>query len=412
MQPIRINGERLWHSLMQMADIGATANGGCNRQALTDSDQQGRELFLQWCRASGYTVRHDAIGNLFVRRAGENSDGESDNLPAAMGSHLDTQPTGGRFDGVLGVLAGLEVLRSLDDHKIATKSPLEVIVWSNEEGARFSPAMMGSAVYAEKLSLSEALSTEDAAGIRVGAELQRLGYDAPESSLRHPLQAYFELHIEQGPLLEQSSNSIGVVTGGQAIRWYDVRVCGQETHAGPMPMALRKDPVMALPQLLSAIYAVADKNSDGRATIGQLQAHPGSRNVVPGQISLTIDLRHPAEETLQTMDENLQNALIAVRKKFPHLSFQCTPIWHSPVVRFADELVVRIRHAAETIGCSHQDIVSGAGHDAFNVATKTPTAMIFIPCADGLSHNEQESATPQDCEDGGNVLLHAVLQTA
>lgn len=232
MENIRINGERLWQTLMQMAEIGATANGGCNRQALTDRDQQGRELFLQWCRADGYRVRSDAIGNLFIRRDGENREG----LPVAMGSHLDTQPTDGQFDGVLGVLAGLEVLRRLDEHKITTKSPLEVIVWTNEEGTRFSPVMMGSAVYADKLPLVQALSIQDADGVSVGAELKRLGYDASESSLHYPLNAYFELHIEQGPLLEQSGNSIGVVTGGQAIRWFDVFIHGDETHAGPMPM--------------------------------------------------------------------------------------------------------------------------------------------------------------------------------
>ena len=256
------------------------------------------------------------------------------------------------------------------------------------------------------------MSAKDAEGISVGAELRRLSYDAPKSSLRHPLQAYFELHIEQGPLLEQSGNSIGVVTGGQAILWYDVLMRGEETHAGPMPMALRKDPVMALPKLLRAVYEVADKNSDGRATIGQLHAFPGSRNVVPGRVALTVDLRHPQEQMLQAMDENLHAALAALGQEFPHLSLDCKPVGHSPVVRFADELVARIRCATETLGYRRQDIISGAGHDAFNVAAKTAAAMIFIPCVGGLSHNEQESATPQDCEDGANVLLHAVLQTA
>ena len=406
MKELHINGERLWQTLMQMAEIGATANGGSNRQALTDCDERGRELFLGWCRACGYGVCYDAIGNLFVRRDGS----DAARLPIALGSHLDTQPTGGRFDGVLGVLAGLEVFRALDEAKITTQAPLEIVVWTNEEGARFSPAMLGSAVYADKLPLAQALATQDSAGISVGEELRRFGYNAPAPA--HPFGAYFELHIEQGPLLEDAGNSIGVVTGGQAIRWFDAAIYGAETHAGPMPMAMRQDPVMALPSLLQLIYAEAAKSADGRATVGQLKASPGSRNVVPGQVDLSVDLRHPNEQTLDAMEFDLRANLADLRQAFPGLSFAFEAVWHSPAIHFADDLVARVRAAAKMLGYKHQSIISGAGHDAFNVATTTATAMIFIPCAGGLSHNEQESATPQDCEAGGNVLLHAVLQTA
>jgi len=408
MTPSTINGERVWDALMQMASIGATAKGGCKRLALSDEDQAGRELFLRWCREAGYDIQHDAVGNLFVRRTGEDNSLD----PVVMGSHLDTQPSGGKFDGIVGVLAALEVLRSLDDQRRPTRRPIEIAVWTNEEGARFQPAMMGSGVYSGALVFEDVLNTEDDHGVSVAAELKRLGYTGASVPHDKRIHGYLELHIEQGPILEAENKSIGVVTGGQAIRWYDLTVTGEEAHAGPTPMELRKDPLAAVTRIMGLVFETGSRDPAARATIGQLQAFPGSRNVIPGRVFLTIDLRHPVEEVLLEMDRKLRNGIAEIANILPGLSIDLKETWHSAVVRFSSELVASVRASTKELGYSFNEMISGAGHDAFNVSRKAPTAMIFIPCRDGISHNEREYAEPEHVAAGTNVLLHAAIKAA
>lgn len=406
-QSLRIDGARLWDSLMQMAAIGATQAGGCNRQALTDEDKQGRDLFVQWCRDIGCDIRVDRMGNIFARRAG------SEELPAvATGSHLDTQPTGGKFDGVYGVLAGLEVLRTLEEKGIRTRAPLELVVWTNEEGARFSPAMIGSGVWAGEFTLDYGHSREDKAGRTIGEELARIGYlgDAPAEP--HPLTAAFEAHIEQGPILEKEDQVIGVVTGVQGIRWYDVTFTGTPCHAGPTPMADRRDPVRAMSLLCQRLYAeVTAYGEDARVTFGDLRAEPGSRNTVPERVVLAVDLRHPTADGLKHLHQTLVRVVAQVVLE-TDVQTEIREEWHSPPVAFDPDCVEAVDKAARQLGYSHRKMVSGAGHDSVYVSRVAPVSMIFVPCADGLSHNEAESAEPQHLEAGANVLLHAMLARA
>lgn len=403
---LEINAARLWQNLMDMARIGGTVKGGCNRQALTDLDIKGRALFLSWCEEIGLTISYDSIGNMFARLEGEDATA----APLVIGSHLDTQPTGGKYDGVLGVLAGLEAIRTLKENGIKPGRSVEIACWMNEEGARFAPAMMGSGVYAGMLDLEETRAIQDQDGISVGQELDRHGYTGQPHPADKEIHAYLELHIEQGPLLEQEHKTIGIVTGAQGIRWYDIRVTGQEVHAGPFPMAMRRDPVAALPTLLQGVLDIGRTDEHARATIGQLHAAPGSRNVVPGQIDLTVDIRHPNEATLTGMHQDLQSLLKKVGQENVALEISSTQIWHSPVVAFDSGLIQGVRKGVERFGYSHMDIVSGAGHDALMVARKVPTTMIFIPCKDGLSHNEAEHTEPHQVAAGGNVLLTAVYE--
>lgn len=401
---LRIDGERLWRSLMELASIGATANGGVCRLALTREDQQGRELFARWCQEADCSIGYDAIGNMFVRRAGAES-----SAPAlAMGSHLDSQPTGGKFDGAYGVLAGLEVIRTLNDQRIETRAPFEICVWTNEEGARFAPAMQGSAVYTGGLPLTQALTATDANGIRLEQALRELGYVDTATPMSRPA-AHIELHIEQGPVLEQAGRQIGVVTGVQGIRWYDVVVNGSETHAGPTPMELRKDPVQATVRLLDQCYALARQFApDARVTIGELHAWPGSRNTVPGKVRFTLDIRHPNPRVLSKMDDAVRTSIM--ESAAGPCSVTLTPAWISAPVAFDERCIETIRAATAELGYSHQDIVSGAGHDSVNLSRILPAAMIFVPCLDGVSHNEAESISWQQAEAGANVLLQTMLK--
>lgn len=404
---LRIDGARLWASLEEMARIGATEKGGVCRLALTDLDRESRDLFVRWCEQAGCSVRVDPMGNIFARRPGR----DPELPPVATGSHLDTQPTGGRFDGVYGVLAGLEVIRTLNDHGVETDAPVEVVVWTNEEGARFAPAMVGSGVFAGAFDLEYGHSRTDHDGHTLGGELERIGYrgDAP---LGGPFRAFFETHIEQGPLLEAARRTIGVVTGVQGVRWYDVTLTGAECHAGPTPMERRRDALAAAGVLLGRIYALAhDHPPHGRATVGEFRIHPGSRNTVPGRVELTVDLRHPDAAVLDTMDAGLAAACEAVAGETAvAVEYRC--IWYSPPVAFDPECVEAVRRGAALLDYSHMDAVSGAGHDAVYVSRVAPTAMVFIPCEDGISHNEVENATPGDVEAGANVLLHAMLEKA
>ena len=406
---LKVNGERLWQSLMSMAEIGATAKGGVNRQTLTDEDRRGRDLFRRWCDDAGLSVTVDQMGSMFGHRPGR----DADRPPVVLGSHLDSQPTGGKFDGALGVLAALEVIRTLNDHRIATEAPLEVVNWTNEEGVRFPPAMIASGVFAGVFDLEYGLARTDHEGRTIGAELQRIGYAGRQKVGHRPLGALFELHIEQGPILEAEGQRIGVVTGGQGTRWYDCEVIGAESHAGPTPMEARRDALRATAELLGEIYGVAlNQAPDGRATVGELRAYPGSRNTVPGRVAFTIDMRHPDGGVMDAMDHALREAFERAQGRAPGVEFHLHEIWHAPPVAFDPDCVDAVRQAAAGLGLSAREIVSGAGHDAVYMARVVPTAMIFVPCRDGISHNEAEYASPQACEDGANVLLHAALARA
>jgi beta-ureidopropionase / N-carbamoyl-L-amino-acid hydrolase len=408
MADVRVDGERLWQSLMSMAEIGATPRGGVCRLTLSDEDRRGRDLFRAWCEEAGLSVSVDRMGSMFARRKGK----DEGRLPVMLGSHLDSQPTGGKFDGALGVLAALEVVRTLNDHRLETAAPLEIVNWTNEEGARFPPAMIASGVFSGVFDLEYGLSRKDRAGRTIGEELRRIGYagDLPVGGRQGA--ALFELHIEQGPILEQEEMRVGIVTGGQGARWYDCEAIGAETHAGPAPMESRRDALMTAARLLERIYQVAlDRPPSGRATVGEFEAHPGSRNTVPGRVAFTIDIRHPDGPTLDAMHADLEEAFRRANTE-GHLEHKLECIWHAPPVEFDAACIEAVRGAAGELGLSAREMVSGAGHDAVYMARVVPTAMIFVPCKDGVSHNEDEYASPEACTDGANVLLHAVLARA
>jgi len=405
---ISIDGQRLWQSLMDLARIGATPKGGNCRLALTALDGQGRDLVTGWMKDAGLSVRVDQVGNIFGRRAGRN-----DALPPVMtGSHIDTQPTGGKFDGCYGVLAGLEVMRSLNDAGAQTEAPLELAIWTNEEGSRFVPVMMGSGVFAGKFPLQTALDARDADGKAVRDELQAIGYAGADPVGGRPVDAYFEAHIEQGPILEHEDKVIGVVTGSLGLRWYDVVVTGMEMHAGPTPMGIRKDALLAASHLVQAVIAIANANQPhGRGTVGEIHAHPGSRNVIPGQVRLTADLRHEDEATLARMDQAWRQAAQDVAQRHG-VTVEVKDVQYFPPTPFDTDLVGKIRDGAVARGLPRMDIVTGAGHDAVYMAAVAPTAMIFVPCKDGISHNEIEDARPEHLEAGCNVLLDAMVARA
>ena len=405
---IRIDGGRLWRSLMEMAKIGATDKGGVCRLALTDVDRQARDLFGRWCEEAGCTVSVDKMGNIFARRPGKDP-----RLPPVMaGSHLDSQPTGGKFDGAYGVLAGLEVVRTLNDFGYETQAPIEVAVWTNEEGSRFAPAMVASGVFAGVFDLDYGLGRADLDGATMGEELARIGYDGDAEVGGRPLGACFEAHIEQGPILENEDKVIGVVSGAQGQRWYEITLTGQEAHAGPTPMRSRRDALVGAARLVGEVNRIGlDYLPGACGTVGLIQAYPNSRNVIPGSVFFTVDFRHPEDGVLAAMDAELRAAARAVSDDIG-LEMDFDQIWHSPPVAFDEACISSVRAGAERHGYDHLDIVSGAGHDACYLARVAPTGMIFVPCANGISHNESESATREDLEAGCNVLLHAMLEHA
>lgn len=400
-----INGERLWASLMELAKLGATVKGGVCRLALTDLDRQARDIFVRWCEDAGCTVSVDAVGNIFARRPGLSPD-----LPPVMtGSHIDTQPTGGKFDGCFGVLAGVEVLRTLNDLNIQTQAPIEVVVWTNEEGSRFAPCMMGSGVFAEKFTLEETLAKTDAQGVTVGEALNAIGYAGSRKVSGHPVGAYFEAHIEQGPILEDERKTIGVVLGALGQKWFDLNLRGVEAHAGPTPMHLRKDALVGAAAVVAAVNKAAlGHQPHACGTVGCLQAYPGSRNVIPGEVRMTLDFRHLQPERLDSMISEVREVIEATCAKHG-LSFELTPTADFPPLYFNPDCVNAVRNAASELGLSHMDIVSGAGHDAIFLAELGPAGMIFVPCEGGISHNEIENADPKDLEAGCAVLLKAML---
>jgi len=405
---LRIQGERLWNSLMDLAKIGATAKGGVCRLTLTDLDRQGRDMVTQWGREAGLTVTIDKIGNGFMRRPGRNNSLP----PIVMGSHIDTQPTGGKFDGNYGVLSGLEVMRTLNDHGTQTEAPLEVAFWTNEEGSRFVPVMMGSGVFAKVFSLEHAYAATDTEGKSVGDELARIGYVGPQEPGDHPMGTYFEAHIEQGPVLEDNDVTIGVVQGVLGIRWFDCTVTGMEAHAGPTPMALRKDAMQVATLVMQEVVATALRHAPhGRGTVGMVQVFPNSRNVIPGRVKFSIDLRCSTDALVDDMANEVKAFAASLSAK-TGLSIHIEQVSSYPAQAFHDDCKGAVARAAATLGYSNMPVVSGAGHDAVYMARLCPTGMIFIPCLNGISHNEIESATPEHITAGCNVLLHAVLERA
>lgn len=405
---LRVNGTRLWSSLMVMATIGPGPKGGSHRLTLTEDDKVARDLLVSWCEDLGCKIRVDSVGNIFARRSGTD-----DRLPPVLiGSHLDTQPHGGRFDGVLGVLAALEVMRSLHEQGIRTRHPVELVNWTNEEGSRFAPGLVGSAAYAGIFDDDTAWSSRDADGVSFGDALKAIGYRGPTPAKGVPPRAYIELHIEQGPLLEDQEVDVGIVTQVQGLRWFDVTFTGIEGHAGTVPMNQRRDAMMGAARLMERVYDIAlayAPNAVG--TVGALKVHPGSRNVIPGSVTLAIDMRSPSPEALAGMEVKLQTGATLIAAEL-NLGVEVrVPTRLAPVV-FDQMLVNAVRKAAEQLGYRHRNIVSGAVHDACYMAAIAPTAMIFAPCVKGISHNEAEDIRPEWATAGTNVLYHAVLETA
>ena len=406
--PIKANGARLWKRLMDMARIGATPAGGCNRQALTYEDQQGRQLFESWCEAAGCSIERDQMGNIFARRAGQ----QDHEPPVLVGSHLDTQPTGGRFDGVYGVLAGLEVVESLNDANIRTAHPIDIVVWTNEEGARFSPAMIGSGVFAGEFDLDYGLSRTAKNGATIGEELQRIGYAGSRPCQHYPIKAAFEAHIEQGPILEDTGHQIGIVTGVQGMRWYDIELCGDAVHAGPTPMDSRRDPVRAMHAVVARLYQLAEQTGPAaRVTFGDVRFEPGSRNTVPERVVLTLDLRHPEEAVLSKIEDKIRE-IVAAESASANVAGALHCEWKSTAIQFNEACIQTVADSAKALGYPAMQIVSGAGHDSVYLSKVAPTSMIFVPCKQGISHNEQESATQEDLTAGCDVLLNATLHMA
>ena len=405
---LRIDGRRYWDSLMEMAKIGATPKGGCNRQTLTDLDREGRLLFQRWVEEVGCTVTVDEMGNMMARRPGR----RDDLPPVVIGSHLDTQPTGGKFDGVAGVLCGLEVLRTLADADHETDHPLMVVNWTNEEGARFAPAMLSSGVWAGAFTQDFAYARKDRDGRSFGDELARIGFKGQIPCAPQDWKCHLELHIEQGPILEAEDKAIGVVTGGQGIRWFDVTITGKESHSGSTPMPQRKDALVAAARVIARLDEIAREHAPaGVVTVGEIKIAKPSRNVIPGEVWFSVDVRHPEEAVIEAIDRKLRAAVEAAcrRDGLPH---EVEQIWYSPPLVFDEACVAAVRRGAEEGGHSWREMVSGPGHDSFYTSRHVPTSMIFIPCKDGLSHNEEESAEPEHLAAGCDVMLRAVLELA
>jgi beta-ureidopropionase / N-carbamoyl-L-amino-acid hydrolase len=402
---LTIDAQRLWDNIMETAKFGATPKGGIKRLTLSDEDKRVRDWFKAQCEALGCTVSVDEVGNMFARRPGRNNELP----PVCMGSHLDTQPTGGKFDGVLGVLGALEAMRTLHEQGYETNAPIEIVNWTNEEGSRFAPAMLASGVFAGVFTPDYAYERSDREGKTFGDELARIGYHGEEKAGARRLGAMFELHIEQGPILENESKMIGVVTGVQGMRWYEVTVTGQESHTGATPMYLRRNALLGAARMIEAIDAIGQKHQPGVATVGLIENRPNSRTVVPGEVFFTIDLRHPDEAILGAMEGEFREALEATLPAL-NLTYDERMIWNSPAVKFAPDLIDCVREGAAKAGFAMRDMVSGAGHDAAYVARVAPTTMIFVPCAGGLSHNEAEATSFEECAAGAQVLLNAVVE--
>jgi N-carbamoyl-L-amino-acid hydrolase len=409
----RISGTRLWDTLMEIAQIGGTPKGGVKRITLTETDKRGRDLFCAWCEEIGLAVRFDSMGNIFARREGR----DPARKPVLFGSHLDSQPTGGKFDGALGVIAGLEVMRTLDELNIVTEAPLELVNWTDEEGTRFGRAMMGSGVWAGLFPEAAIKTLKDEDGVTVGEALAAIGYEGTEPAAVFPADALFELHIEQGPILEAEGRQIGIVTGAQAQIWYEATVVGQDAHAGTTPPVARKDALLTAARIIELVDATMRETGDksigdlGRGTVGRLYVLPNSPNVIPGEVRFTVDFRNPSDARIVEISESFPQKAEAIAAA-NGCTLTLKTVFRVKEQPFDVECVGLVRDAAEKLGYSHRDIVSGAGHDAVHTATRIPTAMIFTPCKDGLSHNEAESILPEEAEAGTQVLFEAVLARA
>ncbi|WP_173932057.1 Zn-dependent hydrolase [Chelativorans sp. Marseille-P2723] len=405
---LRINADRLWDTIHEMAKIGPGVAGGNNRQTLTDADAEARALFARWCEEAGATISIDAMGSMFARREGT----EPGALPVYVGSHLDTQPTGGRYDGVLGVLSGLEVVRTLNDLGIRTKHPIVVTNWTNEEGSRFAPAMLASGVFAGVHDLEWAYARQDADGKLFGEELERIGYKGNEPVGARKMKAFFELHIEQGPILEREGIDIGVVTHGQGLYWLQVTLTGKESHTGTTPMHRRRNAGLGMARIVELVHEVAmDYQPDAVGAVGHMEVYPNSRNIIPGCAVFTIDIRSPSKKVLDAMNSRIRQGIETVCEAMD-ISHEVEQVGHFDPVTFDEDCVKTIRAAAEHLGYSFRDIVSGAGHDACWISRVAPTAMIMCPCVNGLSHNEAEEITKEWAQAGADVLFHAVVATA
>ena len=408
MTELRTNGKRLWKSLEEMAKIGPGVAGGSRRLALTDEDKAGRDLFCDWAREAGCEISVDAIGNIFARRPGSDADAE----PVMAGSHLDTQPTGGKFDGVFGVLSALEAVRSLNDHGIATRRPVEVAVWTNEEGSRYQPAMMGSGVFTGEMKLEDIYGMTDAAGLRLEDELERIGYKGGLPAAPRPIHAYLEAHIEQGPVLEADGKEIGIVTGIQGIKWFKGVLGGFNAHAGTTPMEVRRDPLVGAGRMIDAIDRVTRAfRPDAVSTVGEFSVEPGSINVINAEVRFSLDLRCPEDAALIELEAKVRAACEEIAGEMG-LALSLEEIWFSPATAFTPNVVDAVEQSALKLGYSARRIVSGAGHDARYLADICPSGMIFIPCKDGVSHNEAEHIEPEQAEAGANVLFHTILTLA
>ena len=405
---LQINGDRLWDALMEMAKIGPGVAGGNNRQTLTDEDGEGRRLFQSWAEAAGMVMGVDSMGNMFFTREGSDPDA----LPVYVGSHLDTQPTGGKYDGVLGVLGALEIVRTLNDLNIKTKHPIVVANWTNEEGARFAPAMLASGVFAGIHEEEWAKGRKDAKGKRFGDELKRIGWEGEETVGARKMHAFFELHIEQGPILEDEGIDIGVVTHGQGLYWLEVTLTGKESHTGSTPMYKRRNAGLGMARVIELVHETAmDYQPNAVGTVGHMDVHPNSRNIIPGKCVFTVDIRSPSLETLEEMRERIEDGIDTICEALD-IDHEIEITGHFDPVTFDTGCVKAVRDAAERLGLSHTDIVSGAGHDACWINRVAPTAMVMCPCVDGLSHNEAEEITKDWARNGANVLMHAVVETA
>lgn len=404
----RVNGDRLWDSIMEMAKIGPGVAGGNNRQTLTDDDAKGRELFKSWCEKEGLAMGLDTMGNMFARREGTDPNA----LPVMVGSHLDTQPTGGKYDGVLGVLGGLEIIRTLNDLDIKTKHPIEIVNWTNEEGTRFAPPMLSSGVFASMHTEEWAYNREDSEGKKFGDELKRIGWRGEEPVGERKLHAFYELHIEQGPILEDENVDIGVVTHGQGLNWLQVTLVGKESHTGSTPMPKRVNAGLGMARITQLVDEIALSHAPHAVgAIGHIDVYPNSRNIIPGKVVFTVDFRHPNKEIIQDMEDRMRKGAADIAEKIG-LTMDIEKVGNFDPVEFDKDCVEKVRDAAKTLGYSHMNIVSGAGHDACWINRVAPTAMIMCPCVDGLSHNEAEEITKEWSTAGADVLFHAVVNTA
>jgi len=405
---LKINGERLWESIMEMAKIGPGVAGGNNRQTLTDEDAAGRALFQQWCDDANLSMGIDKMGTMFARREGTDPSA----LPVYVGSHLDTQPTGGKYDGVLGVLGGLELIRTLNDMGIKTKHPIILVNWTNEEGTRFAPPMMASGVFAGVHTLDWAYSRVDAEGKTFGDEIKRIGWVGDEEVGQRKMKAFYELHIEQGPILEAEGKDIGIVARGQGLNWLQVTLTGRESHTGSTPMPMRRNAGLGMAKITTLVHEIAMSHQpEAVGAVGHCDVYPNSRNIIPGKAIFTIDFRSPSFETQEDMEKRLREGAAVICEDLD-LQLEIEKVGHFDPVTFDEECVSTIRRAADRLGYSHRDIISGAGHDACWINKMAPTAMVMCPCVDGLSHNEAEDISQDWAVAGSNVLFHAVLETA